>query len=57
MRCKENTILKIISISCFLIVSILSIVSKNYTVGIVFLLVAIAYLLIFLNQNKSNENK
>lgn len=57
MKCKENTILKIISISCFLIVSILSIVSKNYTVGIVFLLVAIAYLLIFLNQNKSNENK
>ncbi|NGT53058.1 hypothetical protein G6Z12_14205 [Clostridium perfringens] len=57
MRDKEKTILKIISISCFLIVSILNIVSKNYTIGIVFLLVSISYFLIFLNQKKSNENK
>ncbi|SQB60003.1 Uncharacterised protein [Clostridium perfringens] len=57
MRDKEKPILKIISISCFLIVSILNIVSKNYTIGIVFLLVSISYFLIFLNQKKSNENK
>ncbi|EHK2401663.1 hypothetical protein KCL50_002721 [Clostridium perfringens] len=57
MRDKEKIILKIISISCFLIVSILNIVSKNYTIGIVFLLMSISYFLIFLNQKKSNENK
>lgn len=57
MRDKEKIILKIISISCFMIAAIINIVAKKYVSGICFLIATIAYSFTFLNQKKSNENK
>lgn len=57
MRDKEKTILKIISMSCFVILTIIHIADKNYVPGICFLIATIAYSFTLLNQKKSKENK
>lgn len=54
MRDKEKTILKIISMSCFVILTIINIADKNYVSGTCFLIATIAYSFTLLNQKKSN---
>lgn len=56
MRDKEKIILKIISMSCFVILTILNIADKNYVSGTCFLIATIAYSFTFLNQKKNKEN-
>ncbi len=56
MKDKEKTILKIISMSCFVILTILNIADKNYVSGTCFLIATIAYSFTFLNQKKNKEN-
>ncbi|MDM0498139.1 hypothetical protein QTH19_13030 [Clostridium perfringens] len=53
MRNNNSTKLKIVSISCFLIAAIISIATKEYTFGFVFIVIAISYSLIFLSQKKN----
>ncbi|ELC8365418.1 hypothetical protein QTH99_14830 [Clostridium perfringens] len=53
MRNKNSMKLKIVSISCFLIAGIIAIATKEYTLGFVFIVMAISYSLIFLSQNKN----
>ncbi|MBO3342151.1 hypothetical protein [Clostridium perfringens] len=57
MRNKEKIILKIISMSCFVILTIINIADKNYVSGTCFLIATIAYSLTFLSQKKSDESK
>lgn len=57
MRFKEKTILKIISMSCFVILTIINIADKNYVSGTCFLIATIAYSFTFLSQKKSDESK
>ena len=54
MRNKNSIKLKIVAISCFLIAAIIGIATKEYTTGILFLVMAISYSLIFLVKNKIN---
>ncbi|MEX6642417.1 hypothetical protein [Clostridium perfringens] len=53
MRNKNSTKLKIVSISCFLIAGIIGIATKEYTTGILFLIMAISYSLIFFSQKQN----
>ncbi|MCX0403448.1 hypothetical protein [Clostridium perfringens] len=57
MKDKEKTILKIISMSCFVILTIIHIADKNYVSGICFLIATISYSFTFLNQKKNKESK
>lgn len=57
MKDKEKTILKIISMSCLVILTIVNIADKNYVSGTCFLIATISYSFTLLNQKKNKENK
>lgn len=53
MRNKNSMKLKIVAILCFFIAAIIGIATKEYTTGILFLVMAISYSLIFFSQKQN----